>query len=77
MRFRLGGVGGSVDPGQLTKPEVERCLPAGRHLDFPLVSEPAATVVGPPLGPEPGPVRTVGVVVAGVQVISDGKPCAP
>ena len=77
VRFRLGGVGGSVDPGQLTKPEVERCLPAGRHLDFPLVSEPAATVVGPPLGPEPGPVRTVGVVVAGVQVISDGKPCAP
>jgi len=77
VRFRLGGVGGSVDPGQLTKPEVERCMPAGGHVDLALVSAPAATVVGPPLDPQPLPPRTVGVVVAGVQVISDGEACAP
>ena len=59
-----------------TRVEVlEVCPPAGGHADISIVSDRAASVPGPPLGPDPGPSRAVGVSVGSIQVVRTRRPC--
>lgn len=75
-RYRVGDQAGTVDPGQRATVEVQACREDG-HADVQLMSSPAATIAGPPLGPEPGPPRTVGVVLSGVSATPTNEPCHP
>jgi hypothetical protein len=77
VHYRLNDVSGTVDPGQRAGPAVKRCVPTGGHVDITLLSAPAATIQGPPFGPEPGPTREVGVALFGVQVSPTGSGCSP
>ena len=68
VRYRLGNAAGSVAPGMRSVAVTETCVPAGGHANLALVAGRAATIAGPPLGPEPGSPRAVGPVVSGVQL---------
>jgi hypothetical protein len=76
VRYRLGTSSGSVAPATQSEARSEVCVPAGGHADLTLVARRAATILGPPLGPYPGPPRTVGPVVSGVRLETLGG-CAP
>ncbi len=76
VRYRLGDVTGSIDPGRQAGSEVERCVPAGGHTDLTLSSAFAATIHGPPIEPRPGPLRNVGVVFSGAQLTPTGHGCS-
>lgn len=77
VRFRLGGTPGSAAPGTRAVSTITVCVPAGGHADVRLTSGRSATIAGPPLGPNPGPSRDVGVAVSGVQVSSTERTCRP
>jgi hypothetical protein len=68
VTWRLDQVRGSVSPGTQSGLQTEICVLAGGHTDLQLVADKAATILGPPLGPEPGPPREVGPVLSGVQL---------
>jgi hypothetical protein len=77
VHYRLADVARSINPGEVIGSDIERCMPASSHVDLPLVSDRAATAIGPPLGPKPGPPREVGVVLSTVRITSDGTGCNP
>jgi hypothetical protein len=68
VAFRLGGAHGSIAPGERLATRIEVCAPTGGHADLTLVTGRAATIDGPPLGPDPGPKREVGPVLSGVEL---------
>jgi hypothetical protein len=76
VRYRLGDVTGSVDPGAQAEPEVETCVPAGGHGDVTLVTGRGATIFGPPINPQPSSLRTVGLAVSGVRLDPAGTACS-
>ncbi len=73
--YRLGEQRGTIAPGTRVQPVQTVCMPAGRHADLTLDAGRSAAIAGPPLGPNPGPVREVGVVVSGVFVSDERQPC--
>ena len=75
VRYRLGDAAGAVAPGARVQATAAVCLPAGGHADLALGAGTSATIEGPPLGPNPGPPRAVGVALSGVQVAPRGEPC--
>ena len=59
---------GRSHPGTRVQPCARRsCIPRGGHADLTLAPTARRRSTGPPLGPEPGPVRDVGVAVSGVR----------
>lgn len=77
VRYRFGDASGSVDPGTGGAPEVETCVPAGGYSDLALVTGRGATIPGPPLNPQPGPLRTVGLALSSVEITRTEKGCSP
>jgi len=75
VHYRLGTKSGTIAPGTRAQPAQAVCIPAGGHADLRLSADRSATIEGPPLGPDLGPVRTVGVVVSGVFVSDERQPC--
>jgi hypothetical protein len=75
VHYRLGTKGGTIAPGTRAQPAQAVCIPAGGHADLRLDADRSATIEGPPLGPDLGPVRNVGVVVSGVFVSDERQPC--
>jgi hypothetical protein len=75
VSYRLGNQTGTVTPGTRAQPAQTVCIPAGGHADLPLDADRSAAIPGPPLGPNPGPVRNVGVTVSGVFVSDERQPC--
>ena len=75
VSYRLGEQRGTIAPGTRVQPVQTVCMPAGGHADLTLDAGRAAAIAGPPLGPNPGPVREVGVVVSGVFVSDERQPC--
>jgi hypothetical protein len=73
--FRLSGKSGSAAPGTRAVSTTTVCVPAGGHADLELTTGRSATIAGPPLGPDPGPPREVGLAVSGVQVSSTKRAC--
>ncbi len=73
--FRFGATRGAVAPGQRVQTTAALCLPAAGHADLMLEAAKSATIAGPPIGPEPGPARNVGVALSGVQVAETDEPC--
>jgi hypothetical protein len=73
--YRLGDTRGTAPPGQGAQASASVCLPAGGHADLTLEADMSATIEGPPLGPDPGPPRDVGVQLSGVQVAPGDEPC--
>jgi hypothetical protein len=73
--YRLGQLSGTVAPGQRSDPMQTVCVPAGGHADLTLTADRSAAIPGPPLGPEPGPVRDVGVTLSGVQATPTDGAC--
>jgi hypothetical protein len=76
VRYRFGPGGGSIAPGARAEATAETCVRAGGHADLTLDAGRAATIPGPPLGPQPGPPRDVGVVLSAVQVARTGAACS-
>ncbi len=76
VRYRLGEATGTVSPGARTVAETETCLPARGYADLRLTASRSATIAGPPFGPDPGPVREVGVAVSGVALTPTGQACS-
>jgi hypothetical protein len=76
---RLTGNGvnttGSVKPGERTGAEAEVCIPANGHVDLALITSASGRTGAPPLGPVPGPDRTVGLHLSGVSLEATGRPC--
>ncbi|HKP18148.1 MAG TPA: hypothetical protein VJT84_06695, partial [Gaiellaceae bacterium] len=77
VRYRFGEASGSIDPNAAREPEVEACVPAGGHADLALVTGRGATIPGPPLNPQPGPLRTVGLALSSVRITPAGRECSP
>ena len=75
VAYRLGEQRGTIAPGTRVQPVQMVCIPAGGHADLALDADRSAAIAGPPLGPNPGPVREVGVVVSGVFVSDERQPC--
>jgi len=75
VAYRLGEQRGTIAPGTRVQPVQMVCIPAGGHADLTLDADRSAAIAGPPLGPNPGPVREVGVVVSGVFVSDERQPC--
>jgi hypothetical protein len=75
VSYRLGEARGTVAPGQRAQATTAVCVPAGGHADLTLEAGKSATIAGPPLGPDVGSPRNVGVALSGVQVASDGQSC--
>jgi hypothetical protein len=75
VSYRLGDQSGSVAPGARAQPSATLCLPGGGHADFELTAGRSATIDGPPIGPQLGPARAVGVVLSGVVVTPTDEPC--
>jgi hypothetical protein len=75
VSYRLGNQRGTIAPGTRVQPVQTVCIPAGGHADLPLDVRGSTAIAGPPLGPQPGPVRNVGVVVSGVFVSDERQPC--
>jgi hypothetical protein len=67
--------GGELAPGEARVEELEVCPPPGGHADIRLVSERAASIPGPPLGPGPAGTRSVGVGVGRIEVARDEGAC--
>jgi hypothetical protein len=76
VRYRAGDARGTIDPGTRAVAKTDVCVPAGGHADVTIVTGPAAAIDGPPLGPAPGPKRTVGPVLSGVELDKLGG-CRP
>jgi hypothetical protein len=76
VQYRLGSTTGSAAPGTRVLAETQVCVPRSGHADVPLVVGRSATIAGVPLGPEPGPLRDVGVAVSGVQLAPIGSACS-
>lgn len=74
--YRLEDKAGSVAPGSRAVAESQVCVPSGGHVDLSLVAPRSATIAGVPLGPKPGALREVGVVLSGVQLTPTGGPCS-
>ena len=51
--------------------------PREGHADLTLETGRSATVDGPPIGPEPGPSREIGLALSGVNREPTGTPCSP
>jgi hypothetical protein len=66
---------GTVAAGALTDEVVLVCVAPGSPVDVTIAPTTAATVAGPPLGPEPGPRRRVGVGLGAIDVESTGRGC--
>jgi hypothetical protein len=65
---------GELAPGETRVEELEVCPPAGGHADIRLVSERAASIPGPPLGPGPAGTRSVGVGLGRIELVrGDGR----
>lgn len=75
VSFRIGNQTGTIAPGTRAQPAQTVCIPAKGHADLTLDADRSAAIAGPPLGPNPGPVRNVGVAVSGVFVSDERKPC--
>jgi hypothetical protein len=75
VSYRLGERSGTIPPGTRAQPAQTVCIPGGGHADLTLDSDGATPIAGPPLGPNPGPVRNVGVAVSGVFVSDERQPC--
>jgi hypothetical protein len=75
VSYELGDAHGTVPPGQRVQASASVCLPAAGHVDLPLAADKSATIGGPPIGPEAGPLRDVGVALSGVQVALGDEPC--
>jgi hypothetical protein len=76
VRYRFAQTAGSIAPAARIMAQAETCVPSGGHADLRLVAGRAATIAGPPLGPNAGPpVRDVGPIVSGVVVTPTGEPC--
>jgi hypothetical protein len=75
VAYHLGDTRGTVPPGQRAQASASVCLPAGSHVDLTLEADKSATIAGPPLQPDPGPLRDVGVALSGVQVAEQDEPC--
>ena len=74
--FRVGAATGTVPPGSGGSANAEVCLPSGGHADVTVTTGRSATVSGPPLGPEAGPNRDVGLALSGVQLTPTGEACS-
>jgi hypothetical protein len=75
VSYELGDAHGTVLPGQRVQASASVCLPAAGHVDLTLAAGKSATIAGPPIGPEAGPLRDVGVALSGVQVAPGDEPC--
>jgi hypothetical protein len=75
VSYRLGERSGTIAPGIRAQPAQPVCIPAGGHADLVLDTKGSTPIEGPPLGPQPGPVRNVGVAVSGVFVSDERQPC--
>jgi hypothetical protein len=73
--YRLGHATGAVNPGTRATVRTTVCISQQGHEDLTLETGRSATVDGPPIGPEPGPSRAIGLVLSGVDVTSTRKPC--
>jgi hypothetical protein len=73
VHYHLGETDGSIAPGMRSVAVTEACVPAGGYADLALVAGRAATIAGPPLGPEPGSPRVVGPVLSGVELKTLGE----
>ncbi len=73
--YRFGGARGTIAPGQRAQATASVCLPAAGYADLKLEAAKSATIAGPPVGPESGPPRNVGVALSGVQVAETDQPC--
>jgi hypothetical protein len=73
--YRLGSATGSIPPGSRAVAETTACVPRGGHADLALAAPRSATIGGVPLGPEPGPLREVGLALSGVQLTPTGQAC--
>jgi hypothetical protein len=74
--YRLDDGTGSIGPGQRAVAETTACVPRAGHVDLTLAAPRSATIAGPPFGPEPGPLREVGVALSGVQLTQTGEACS-
>jgi hypothetical protein len=75
--YRLGDATGAVNPGTRSTVRTTVCIsPQGRG-DLTLETGRSATVDGPPIGPEPGPSRAIGLALSGVNREQAGTPCSP
>jgi hypothetical protein len=74
--YRLGTATGTVTPGTRAVAEMRVCVPRGGHADLVLDTRRAATIAGPPVGPEPGPSRDVGPALSGVELTPTGVACS-
>jgi hypothetical protein len=80
-RYRLSTAGeqraDSLAPGGARQEEVSLCIGGGSAADVTIVSRSSARVEGPPLGPDAGPARSVGVGITSVLVLSTRLACRP
>jgi hypothetical protein len=67
---------GEVPPGGTADKVVLVCSEPRRPVDVTIATPAGARIEGPPLGPEPGPSRVVGVRLGPVDVGFIGRPCA-
>ena len=75
--YRLGEARpGRSPPGRRATVQTTVCVSAQGHADLTLEHRSLGDVAGPPLGPEPGPSRDVGLALSGVQLAPTGKPCS-
>jgi hypothetical protein len=75
VSYRLGDARGTVAPGERSQATTSVCVPSGGHADLTLAAGTSARIAGPPLGPQAGPARDVGVALSGVQVAGDSRSC--
>ncbi len=75
-QYHLGDATGLVAPGTRGVAQTQICVPAGGHADLTLTTSRSATIAGVPLGPEPGPMRDVGLALSQVQLVRTGTGCS-
>jgi hypothetical protein len=75
--YHLGEATGAVAPGTRATVRTTVCISPQGHADLTLSTGRSATVDGPPIGPEAGPSRDIGLALSGVQGAPAGTPCSP
>jgi hypothetical protein len=78
-QYRLSSEGeehvDSLAPSAVSQEEVSLCIGGGSPADVTILSRSSASVEGPPLGPDAGPTRRVGVGVTSVFVLPTRRAC--